>query len=260
MEGATGEAEDPFAEFLSQEPNPAPQEYADPGVAPTQGGAEAQLAQLVAVAQRQEQLLGQVCGLLTGLDERVSQLTRTQERLEATMQRVLEQGTGSFGGGAPAGTGSFGAGGGATPQARPSRGSLIAPPGHAGNFNPTHPPQATPVGGGPSAAEKQEEQRRRFEEDQARLRQEQIRNEEEARRRAEELARRREEEERRQRDEAERRRLEEERRAEEERKRKAALEARTSGLMAGLMEGSGQGGLFDDDAPKKRTSKGLFDD
>ena len=88
---------------------------------------------------------------------------------------------------------------------------------------------------------------------------------EEDRRRQEELARRRQEEDRLRREAEEQRRAEEMKRLEEERKRKEQLEAKTSSLMAGLIQPSGGGGgMFgdEDDALGRNSGggkKGLFD-
>ncbi|CAJ1355741.1 unnamed protein product [Effrenium voratum] len=229
MEQPAATEEDPFSEFLSQEPT-AP--------APPAEGAESLLRLVAESAQRQEQLLGKVCSLLLGLDDKLGRIAAAQERLEETMQR-------GGGGGGSSGD-SFTARGGTAPV---PRGNLVAPPGKTSYSGPLGPSAAA----GPSP----EEQRLA----QERLAADRLRMEEENRRRAEELARRREEDERRKREEEERRRQEEERRREEERLRKEELGKKTSGLMSGLLSSSGGGGLFGDEAAPKRSSKGgLFDD
>lgn len=230
MSGAV--EEDAFSEFLAQDRPVEPAAYAhDAGEA----DAGAQLRQLVECAQRQEQLLAKVCSLLVGLNDKVENLAVSQERLEATMARMAEQG------GVPISAGGTGSAGGQRPSI--PRGSLVPPPGKsftaAGGA-------ADPIADQRASAEKMAAERQRIEED--------------SRRRAEELARKREEEEHRKREEAEQRRLEEERRREEERLRKEHLEKKTTGLMSNLITSSG-GGLFgDEETTTKRNKGGLFDD
>lgn len=243
----TGE-EDPFSEYLAQEQTtgvPPAAAYQDAGA---EADAGAQLRQLVLCAQRQEQLLGKICSVMVGLDEKMSRMAVAQERLEATMERFME------GGMAPAVGGSFVAPGVGAQRPSVTRGSLVQPPGKSAGGIPAA--QAVPAGTSFTAAA--EEQRLAAE----KLAAERLRLEEESRRRAEELARKKEEEERRKREEAERLRLEEERRKEEERLRKEQLEKKTTGLMSNLISSSGGGGLFgDDDTGKKKSVKGgLFDD
>jgi len=238
-----GAEEDPFAEFLSQDQAAGgqPATYAAPPEVEPQDAANLALRQLVESAQRQEQLLGKVCSLLVGLDEKMGRIAASQERLETTLP---SQPVGGGIAGAPA------PGGGSQ---RPSvqRGNLVQPPGKmpqpvaGGSFSGT--PGLATAEAQALAAEK--------------LALERARIEEEGRRREEELARRREEEERRKREEAERLRQEEERRREEERQRKANLEKKTGSLMSNLMSGSGSGGgLFGDEEPKRTSKGGLFDD
>lgn len=245
------EAEDPFAEFLSQEPVTAPPPYTEVGDITAQPESAHLLSTLVATAQRQEQLLGKVCTLLMGLDEKVCQLTASQERLEATMQSFVQSGATAARAAPAASHAPAGASAVAVPKAR---GALVQPPGHAA-YQP--PPLVAAPGPSPTAASAQREEEQRLH--QERLREEQARLEEEARRRSEELARKREEDERRRAEEAERKRQEELRRLEEERARKADLEKKTSGLMGSLMTGGG-GGLFGDEDVKPSKAKSLFDD
>eukprot|EP00438_Fugacium_kawagutii_P023004 Skav205112 [mRNA] locus=scaffold1864:74950:85019:+ [translate_table: standard] len=227
MEAETHHEEDPFSEYLSQEPVAA-------SAPPVEEGAEALLRLVAESSQRQEQLLGKVCSLLVSLDEKMGRIAAAQERMQDNLQRLPEA--------APAS--------GATrpPPPGPTRGALVAPPGK------------TSYGGPVSAVPSAEEQHLA----QERLLAEQKRIEEENRRRAEELARQRAEEERRRREEEERRRQEEERRREEERKAKEELGKKTSGLMSGLLSsgasGGAGGGLFGDDEPKRTSKGGLFDD
>lgn len=226
MEDETHHEEDPFAEYLSQEPVAA--------TAPPEEGAEALLRLVAESSQRQEQLLGKVCSLLVSLDEKMGRIAAAQERMEDNLHRLPETGSASIAARPP-------------PPGQP-RGALVAPPGK------------TSYGGPVSAVPSAEEQRLA----QERLLAEQKRMEEENRRRAEELARQRAEEERRKREEEERRRQEEERRREEERRAKEELGKKTSGLMSGLLSssggGGGGGGLFGDEEPKRASKGGLFDD
>jgi len=240
--------EDPFAEFLSQEQGtvPAPA-YTPPE--PEQDAAVV-LKQLADCAQRQEQLLGQVCGLLKGLDDKVARIAANQERLEASLQQMTQQ---SISAGAAAATAGVG---GAKSAGGPTRGHIVQPPGKPG-VPVTAAAPANSFAAGGSFMQSAEEQRLAAE----KLALERARIEEENRRREEELAHRREEEERRKAAEAERLRLEEEKRREEERKRKAKLEQKTGSLMSNLIDGSGGSGLFGDDEPKRNSKKGgLFDD
>mmetsp|Transcript_59899 Transcript_59899/g.128522 ORF Transcript_59899/g.128522 Transcript_59899/m.128522 type:complete len:235 (+) Transcript_59899:95-799(+) len=232
---AAGE-EDPFAEFLSQDQGgtgpPLPTYAAEQ--APGADDAGMQLRLLVECARRQEELLGKVCGLLVGLDDKMGRLAASQERLESQFQTLPAQGAGA-----------------GAPRSAVPRGNLVPPPGKS--------PLGGSGGPGPAASPVQsaEEQRMVAE----KMAAERLRIEEEGRRRAEELARRREEEEKRRQEEAERQRLEEERRKEEERLRKAQLEKKTTGLMGDLMSGSSGGGLFgDEDVGKRKSKGGLFDD
>mmetsp|Transcript_54988 Transcript_54988/g.152457 ORF Transcript_54988/g.152457 Transcript_54988/m.152457 type:complete len:252 (-) Transcript_54988:94-849(-) len=243
--------EDPFAEYLSQEQTAGAQApvYAQ-GQASPQVDANMALLQLVESAQRQEQLLGKVCGLLAGLDDKIGRLAASQERLESSMQQLASQGAGLAGG-----TG--GAGSGAPRPAPPQRGSLVQPPGKSGPVGGATAGSSFSAGGAAAAAGPSPEEQRLVAE---RLAADRARAEEEARRREEELARRREEEDRRRREEEERRRVEEERRKEEERQRKASLEKKTGSLMNSLVSGSAGSSLFADDEPKKRSKGGLFDD
>lgn len=226
MEDETHHEEDPFAEYLSQEPVAA--------TAPPEEGAEALLRLVAESSQRQEQLLGKVCSLLVSLDEKMGRIAAAQERMEDNLHRLPETGSASIAARPP-------------PPGQP-RGALVAPPGK------------TSYGGPVSAVPSAEEQRLA----QERLLADQKRMEEENRRRAEELARQRAEEERRKREEEERRRQEEERRREEERRAKEELGKKTSGLMSGLLSssggGGGGGGLFGDEEPKRASKSGLFDD
>jgi len=217
--------EDDFSQFLSQE-NAAPP--AQPEVT-----AEALLRVVAESSQRQEQLLGKVCSLLVSLDEKLGRIASAQERLEDSLHRAAD---------APAGAAR------APVSGQVQRGALVAPPGKPGY-------SAAGAQQGPSPEEQRLQQER--------LAAERLRMEEENRRRAEEMNRRREEEERRKREEEERRRQEEERRREEERLRKEELGKKTSGLMSGLLSsdsGGGGGGLFGDEAPKRSSKGGLFDD
>jgi len=247
-EGGTAE-EDPFAEFLSQEPA-SQVAYAEPAAA---GDGSAHLRMLVETAQRQEQLLGKVCSLLAGLNDKVDRLASSQERLESTMSSICDQGAfNAAAQGVQAGGSFTGKAGAAAAANKPSRGQMFSPPNLAGGPTPTAAGPATistPVAAaGPSA----EDNRLRMEEERRRI-------EEEGRRRAEELARKREEDERRRREDAERLRIEQERKMEEERKKKAELASKTSGLMSGLITGGG-GDLFGDDIKPKKKAGGLFDD
>lgn len=249
--------EDPFAEFLSQETQEqgtAPPAYTAPA-AETEQDASVVLKQLADTALRQEQLLGQVCGLLKGLDDKVNRIAANQERLEASLQDIAQRGISSGGAATAGGVG------GAKPTGGPSRGHMVQPVGRAGApvtaGAPTTSFTAGSAAAGGSFAQSSEDQRLAAE----KLALERARIEEENRRREEELARRREEEDRRKAIEAERLRLEEEKRREEERKRKANLEKKTGSLMSNLIDGSGGSGLFGDDEPKRNSKKGgLFDD
>jgi len=210
--------EDPFSEFLQQEQSRQPVAYTHEVVAEQhpapQDDATLQLRLLVDTAQRQEQLLGKVCSILVGLDEKLGSLAQTQERLEATMQRVVEQGGMQVGG----------VGKTVDPKANPlgsTRGALVLPPGKVGA---APSPGIGNSGVQSSASLSAEDQNLQAE----RLAAERLRIEEEARRRAEELARKKEDEERRRREEAERQRIEEERRKEQERQRKALLEKKNN--------------------------------
>jgi hypothetical protein len=238
-QGPAADAEDGFEEFLQQEQSVPPPA--------AEGDASTQLAQLVACAQRQEQLLGKVCSLLVGLDEKMGRLASSQERLEANMANL--QAAMPLGGAMPVGGGGAAAAG-AGVRGVP-RGQMVQPPGKAG-----------PLGGGSgpggmvTEAQRAEEQRSSAD----KLAADRIRIEEEGRRRAEELARKREEDEQRKREEMERQRIEEERRREEERLRKQQLEKKTSGLMSGLITDSGSGLFGDEDVGKKKNKGGLFDD
>jgi len=250
---ADGVAEqDPFDEYLSQEQAAHGQQavYAEPAEAPPQVDANLALRQLVESGQRQEQLLGKVCSLLVGLDEKIGRLADSQERLETSMQQLSSQGAGVAAAAPVQGQ-------------RPSisRGNLVQPPGKTGA------PAGVPAQAGGSfaagasftgAASTPSLEEQRLAAD--RIAAERIRIEEESRRREEELARKREEDERRKREEAERQRIEEERRREEERQRKANLEKKTGSLMSNLISGSGSSSLFGDDEPKGRSKGGLFDD
>jgi len=246
---ADGAAEqDPFDEYLSQEQAAHVQRaaYAEPAEASPQMDANIALRQLVESGQRQEQLLGKVCSLLVGLDEKLGQLALSQERLEVSMQQFASQGAATGAAQAPAGVGAQ----------RPTvqRGNLVQPPGKS-STGPIASMGGAPLTGAASAPSP-EEQRLAAE----RLAAERLRIEEEGRRREEELARKREEDERRKREEAERLRLEEECRREEERKRKANLEKKTGSLMSNLISGSGSSSLFGDEEPKRGSKGGLFDD
>lgn len=242
--------EDPFAEFITQEP-------AGQGTYAQQasGDGTAHLQMLVESAQRQEQLLGKVCSLLAGLNDKVDRLAGSQDRLATTMNSICDQGAFNAAAQGMQAPGASFTGNAAPAQQRTSRGQIVGPPNLSGGPTATSslPPTsasaiATPINTGPSA----EENRLRMEEERRRI-------EEEGRRRAEEIARKREEDERRRREEAERVRLEQERKAEEERQKKAALAQKTSGLMSGLTEGGG-GDLFGDDLKPKKKGGGLFDD
>jgi len=247
-EGA--EEEDPFAEFLSQDqgagisPTYAAQNHAE---ASYETGADAALRVMAASAQRQEQLLGKVCALLVGLDEKVGRIAANQERLERTLENLASTR------GAVAAVPSADS----APRGSVQRGNLMAPPGKPSGQSGYAAGGYAASGGAPSGPSP-EEQRMAAE----RMNADRLRMEEENRRRAEELARKRDEDERRKREEEDRRRQEEDRRREEERLRKEALEKKTSGLMSGLLSGSGGGGggLFGDDEPKKPAKGGLFDD
>mmetsp|Transcript_63582 Transcript_63582/g.113144 ORF Transcript_63582/g.113144 Transcript_63582/m.113144 type:complete len:244 (-) Transcript_63582:125-856(-) len=243
MEPAGTAEEDPFSEFLSQEQG-VTAAYAPAAEPEGQGGAEAALQLMAASAQRQEQLLGKVCSLLMAMDEKMGRMETRQERLESTLQRLVESGAA----GALSGSGMGSAAQPPRSMAPPAqRGNLVAPPGKTG-----YAPSAS-AGAGPSP----EEQRLQAE----RLAADRMRMEEENRRRAEEMERRRQEDERRKREEEERRRLEEERRKEEERLRKEALEKKTMGLMSNLIStNSSAGGLFGDEEPPRKSKGGLFDD
>mmetsp|Transcript_90517 Transcript_90517/g.156959 ORF Transcript_90517/g.156959 Transcript_90517/m.156959 type:complete len:241 (+) Transcript_90517:107-829(+) len=227
--------EDPFGEFLAQDQG---EQLAAP--APAADDPSAYLRALAESAQRQEQLLGKVCSLLLGLDEKLSRVASNQEALASSLTQVAEQAASK---GPSELSSKIGTG----------RGSIVAPPGKS--------PLSAP---GPAAAAAPTPGISR--EEQARLEAEKIaaeraRVEEENRRRAEELARKREEAEKRAREEAERQRIEEEKRREEERQRKQLLEKKTTGLMSDLIGGGGGGGLFGDDpAPSKKKAGGLFDD
>jgi len=239
---AAGE-DDPFSDFLSQDQSAG--EVPVPVAAPAAAGetdAAMMLRLLVESSQRQEQLLGKVCSLLVGMDDKIGRLAANQERLEATLQTSVSQ--------AMQGS-SVAAGGNKAASATPShsRGSIVVPPGKSGaGIVPSNAP-LTP-------AQAAEEQRLNAE----RLAQDRIRIEEEGRRRAEELARKRDEDERRRREEAERQRIEEEKRREEERQRKMQFEKKTNGLMSNLITNSGGGGLFGDEVESKPKKGGLFDD
>jgi len=237
---AEGAIEDPFGEYLEQEP-------ATGGYSPTAAAATSpddaayQLRLLAESSRRQEQLLGKVCSLLVNLDEKLGAVANNQERLEVKMERMAEDGAFSGGGGG---------GGGATRRDSGSgRGMIVGPPGSRG---------AMPTAG-PSGPSKEEVARQEAE----RIAAERSRIEAENARRAEELARKRVEAEKHAQEEAERQRILEEKRKEEERQRKSLLEKKTTGLMDDLVGGSGGGGggLFGDDLPKKaKKGGGLFDD
>lgn len=276
---------DPFGDFLSRD-NPTTRAGSDSwgGGAPVESYREVHqvtappiaadlndpndiLRAMLASAQRQEQYLEKICQVMTGMDWKIEQLNRTQERLEATMQR------GGFAGpsttaGASGGIGLGDRGGGtsgaqASPPAQSTgpvnRGQMIMPPGMAPRAQP--PAQANPANNKQTmaqAAGMPEDPRLAHE----RLEAERLRIAEEGRRRAEEIQQKREFEERQRREEEERQRLEEERLKNEERQRKAALENKTNALMSNLLtSGGGGGGLFGDDEPAVTTKKGgLFDD
>mmetsp|Transcript_5223 Transcript_5223/g.15388 ORF Transcript_5223/g.15388 Transcript_5223/m.15388 type:complete len:243 (+) Transcript_5223:66-794(+) len=237
--------EDPFAEFLEQEQAAGAHHaaYAEQAAAPAQDPNIA-LRQLVECAQRQEQLLGKVCSLLVGLDEKMGRIADSQERLESALPNK-EPGASVA---APRTSGSAS-----------TRGALVPPPGKIGTPAPAQPGIAA-AGASFNAPQRAsagaEEQRLAAE----KLALDRARIEEEGRRREAELARKREEDERRKQEEAERKRLEEERRREAERQRKAALEEKTGSFMNDLIAGSGSSGLFGDDEPKRGKKGGLFDD
>lgn len=233
---ADNNVEDPFSEYLDNDGGQETAGYSAPA-APPADDATLQLRLLVESAQRQEQLMGKVCSLLVGLDEKLGQVSANQERLEGSLTRLAEEGAFSGKGGAAA----------------DGRGQIVAPPGKTGNN-----PGAGPGRSSISAAEKAEKERQEAE----KIAAERARIEAENVRRAEELARKKVEAEKRAREQAEIERIAEEKRREEEARKKAVLEQKTSGLMSDLISSGGGGGLFGDDigAGKKKKGGGLFDD
>lgn len=240
---AEGAIEDPFGEYLEQEP-------ASGGYSPTAAPAASpddaayQLRLLAESSRRQEQLLGKVCSLLVNLDEKLGAVANNQERLEVKMERMAEDGAFAGGGGG-------GGGGDATRRDSGSgRGAIVGPPGSRGSL-----PAAGPAGPSKEELARQEA---------ARIAAERSRIEAENARRAEELARKKVQAEKDSKEEAERQRILEEKRKEEERQRKSLLEKKTTGLMTDLIGGGGGGGggLFGDDGPAKarKNKGGLFDD
>eukprot|EP00933_Yihiella_yeosuensis_P010547 TRINITY_DN11718_c1_g1_i1.p1 TRINITY_DN11718_c1_g1~~TRINITY_DN11718_c1_g1_i1.p1 ORF type:complete len:248 (+),score=94.29 TRINITY_DN11718_c1_g1_i1:64-807(+) len=243
--------EDPFSEFLSQDQaSGAPAEQV-PSYAAAPAAAEVSadtaLRIMAESAQRQEQLLSKVCSLLVGLDEKMGRMASNQEKMEATMQRLMENGAAAMS--AAGGDGRRPSVGGGGP-----RGNLVLPPGKAGNAAAAYGPGGVPSAPSPVGPSFEDQQRQ-----QERLAAERARVEEENRRRAAELQRQREEAERRRQEEEERKRLEMERKLELERQKKEELANKTNSLMSNLISNSGGGGLFEDDAPKK-SKAGLFDD
>lgn len=227
--------EDPFGEFLAQDQG---EQIAPP--APAADDPSAYLRALAESAQRQEQLLGKVCSLLLGLDEKLSRVASNQEALASQLSMVAEQAASK---GPSEMSSKIGSG----------RGQIVAPPGKYPTSGTTSAAAAAPTPG----ISREEQQRLEAE----KIAAERARVEEENRRRAEELARKREESEKRAKEEAERQRIEEEKRREEERARKQQLEKKTTGLMSDLIGGGGGGGgLFGDEPAPKKKAGGLFDD
>ena len=201
-------------------------------------------AQLLESSKRQEQLLERIVSELEKMNRRLSEVDRVvpANPLPQAATRV------SSAVGSPTSNNS------STGIPKPTRGSLVLPPGskvpNAPNL-PERKPGAAVIDDG--LVKEQDEQAAIL------------------RRRAEEEARiARLEAERKQREEEEeRKRLEELKRIEEEKKRKQELESKTKGLMTGIFTDS-SGGLFgpDDDldvvaspgGSGTKTGRGLFDD
>ena len=203
------------------------------------------LAQILESSKKQEQFLEKIVGELGRLNQRMSEL----ERISHTPSAPVSVSTNRVPNVVGSPTNMINASSGM----KPTRGSLVLPPGSKVPNAPNLPERKSGV---PMIDETQAK-----EDEQAAI----------LRRRAEEEARiARLEQERKQREEEEeRKRLEEQRRLEEEKRRKQELESKTKGLMTGIFTDS-SGGLFgpDDDldvstnpgGTGSKPGRGLFDD
>lgn len=215
------------------------------------------LARLVESKRRQEQLMEKVCALLVSVEAKVGRVAAQQEKMEALVQ------SGGGGRGLPHGPvgdvsnimNMMGSSSFVQAQDGAARGKFVKPIGQKADSGY---PQQQPVMPVQQFIEPdrsiQYDHQLQAEADRVAHERKQMKV------REEEIARRQEEEEERRRVEAEHRRVEAERLAEEERKRKAALGARTQGMMSGLLEGGGSDLFGDAPAPKAKKAGGLFDD
>jgi len=202
-------------------------------------------AQLLESSKKQEQLLERIVGELEKMNRRLSDVERfaSSNPIPPSTNRVASAV------GSPTNNSSAAGG------PKPTRGSLVLPPGSKVSNVPNLPERKVGNPVGDEALVKEQDEQAAI-----------------LRRRAEEEARiARLEAERKQREEEEeKKRLEELKRIEEEKKRKQELESKTKGLMSGIFTDS-SGGLFgpDDDldvianqagGAGTKTGRGLFDD